>query len=105
MKIIVIASWIIASILLSGCMSSNSAERANKSKECTLLDSDTSQVQSWIWVKGAVQNGAQKLRWRNGMTAWDAVQEAGGITRFAADVVMSIGMVILLPIKLCTGLA
>jgi hypothetical protein len=39
-----------------------------------------------VMVKGETKKGPlREVAWKDGMTAWDAIQEAGGITRFAAD--------------------
>lgn len=39
-----------------------------------------------IWVKGEVKNGQLLyLPWKPGMTAWEAIEQAGGVTFYAAD--------------------
>jgi len=45
-------------------------------------------IEPKVMVKGEIQKGPLKeVAWQDGMTAWDAIQESGGITRFAADAV------------------
>jgi len=87
MKIFFLVTCISACIFLSGCKSFESEARQDKSKDSNLLTYDPSQTQSKIEVKGEVRKGPVIVKWYNGMTAWDAIQEAGGITRFAADCV------------------
>jgi len=39
-----------------------------------------------IWVKGEVKNGEfLYLPWKPGMTAWEAIEQAGGVTFYAGD--------------------
>jgi hypothetical protein len=45
----------------------------------------TAQAQATVQVRGEVKNADQKLPWKKDMTAWDAIDEAGGATFYAAD--------------------
>ena len=39
-----------------------------------------------VWVKGEVQHGSLlKVNWVNGMSAWDAIEGAGGVPFYASN--------------------
>lgn len=65
------SQWLAGALLLAlaGCATPNSGQT--------------------VWVKGEVQKGSLlKVDWVNGMTAWDAVEKAGGVTFYASDCVL-----------------
>lgn len=63
-------------------------EAARKLFPLKLSEQLATQNEPVVRVRGEVQKGIQKLIWRPGMTAWDAIQEAGGITFYATDMVV-----------------
>jgi hypothetical protein len=51
-----------------------------------LVSCATPPIHQSIWVKGEVKKGELLyLPWKPGMTAWEAIEQAGGVTFYAAE--------------------
>lgn len=79
---------VILVVLASGCASTKYPAQTAASSNPPPAIRNSAPQKPVVWIRGEVKQGSHAIAWREGMSAWNAIDESGGVTYSAANMVL-----------------